>query len=267
MSAPGTPLVPEHLTPHDLVAYFRCPHEMELLRARHARSMTGQLGTVRTPPDVVPLRHSPLPPLPIGGTQVMEGRIDVAETDRLIYEDPGEEGLPVLFPPERVALDPRFPNGHANLIDAEFGLSGRPDLVIERGDGTLVPVEYKETHLFLGFHEAHGRGFDTVQSIAECRLVEAAFGRRPRSGIVLYGDARGAGLHEGWVEVRYGDSEESWLRAALAMIRSDSVRAPVPGERNCRNCEPNAEGLCRYAGARPENPVGPLSLPLLPARL
>jgi hypothetical protein len=244
---------PEHLTPHDLVTYFRCPHEMELAHAAKARGVSGALGPVRTPDDVVPLRHSPLY-APLGHLTVNEGRLDVGPRDRLVYEDEGEDDLPVLFPPERVALDPRFRTGPGNLVDPELGFAGRPDLIIERADGTLVPVEYKATHLFVGYHEAHGRYFDTVQAIAECRLVHVAFGRRPTHGIVLYGDQAGGGAREGWVEIPYGDDAEHWLRSALAQIRSDSVRAPVPAERNCGGCEPNADGLCRYAAARYEGP-------------
>jgi len=254
MLAPLAAPALEHLTPHDLVTYFRCPYEMELVRATHSERLTGKPGTVRTPADVVPLRHSPMFPPPLGHLTVNEGRLDVGDRDRLIYEDPGEDDLPMLFPTERIQLDTRFTNGHSTLIDAELGLAGRPDLVIERADGGIVPVEYKETHLFVGYHEAHGRLFDTVQAIAECRLAHVTFGRRPARGIVLYGDARGGGEHEGWVEIPYGDAEEHWLRAVLRQIRDDPVRAPVPAERNCAGCEPNGNGQCRFAAARYEGP-------------
>jgi hypothetical protein len=251
MQAPAPALALEHLTPHDLVSYFRCPHEMELGRSAHVQARTGTPGPVRTPADVVPLRHSPLFPPPLGHLVVNEGRMDVFDQDQLVYEDPGEDDLPMLFPSERIRLDPRFPDGHANLVDAEWGIAGRPDLVIRKGDGGFFPVEYKETHLFVGYHEAHGRLFDTVQAIAECRLVEVAFGRRPPYGVVLYGDRAGDGLHEGWVQIPYGDAEASWLKVALGQIRADGVRAPVPAERNCAGCGPNADGLCRFAAARP----------------
>ena len=246
---PGPTL--EHLTPHDLVTYFRCPHEMELARAHRGHPNGGPAPAVRTPADVVPLHHSPLFAPPLGRAAVYEGRLDVADRDRLVYEDPGEDDLPVLFRPEQVRLDPRYANGHSTLVDTEWGLAGRPDWVIERADGSFVPVEYKSTHLFVGFHEAHGRPFDTVQAVAECRLVEVAFGHRPPFGLVLYGDAAGSGQHEGWVQVPYGEAEERWLRVALAQVRADSVRAPVPAERNCVSCSPNAAGYCRYAAARP----------------
>lgn len=256
MLAPIAAPALEHLTPHDLVTYFRCPHEMELARVHRGHPVGGTVAPVRTPADVVPLRHSPMFAPPAGHLVVNEGRLDVSPHDRLVYEDPGEDDLPMLFPPEQVQLDPRFANGHPTLLDAAWGFAGRPDLVIQRADGSLVPVEYKETHLFVGYHEAHGRLFDTVQAVAECRLVEVAFGRRPPFGIVLYGDASGSGLREGWVQVPYGEAEERWLEVALAQVRSDPTRAPVPAERNCASCEPNALGLCRFAAARPGNGDG-----------
>jgi hypothetical protein len=254
MLAPPLAVPAEHLTPHDLVAYFRCPHEMELEKARKARSADGSLGAVHTPPNVVPLRHSPLLAPPLGAVRVNPGRLAFAPGARLVYQDDGEDDLPVLFAPEQVHLDPRFRLAPQNLVDPSLGLAGRPDLVVALGEDGVVPLEYKATHLFSGYHEAHGRLFDTVQVIAQCRLVEAAFGRRPPYGIVLYGDASGDGLHEGWVEVPYGDAEAGWLRYALAQVRGDAVRAPVPAERNCGGCEPNGEGLCRYAAARYEGP-------------
>jgi hypothetical protein len=252
MLAPPVAAVAEHLTPHDLVAYFRCPHEMELEKVR--RGSNGSVVTVRTPPDVVPLRHSPLLSPPLGAVRVNPGRIAFGPGDRLVYRDDGEDDLPFLFAPEQVQLDPRFRSGAENLTAPALGLTGRPDLVVALAGGALVPVEYKSTHLFFAYHEAHGRLFDTVQAVAQAALVEAAFGRRPPYGVVLYGDAADDGLHEGWVEVPYGEAEAAWLRYALAQVRGDPVRAPVPAERNCGGCEPNSAGLCRYAASRYEGP-------------
>ncbi|MCI4317570.1 MAG: hypothetical protein L3J96_03450, partial [Thermoplasmata archaeon] len=206
---------PEHLTPHDLVTYSRCPHEMELTRARRASLHSGVLTTACTPADVVPTRHSPLFSPPTAHLVVNEGPLDVFAGDRLIYVDEGEEGVPMLFPPEQIQPDPLLRRHGINLIDDELGLSGRPDLVIRRADGSVFPVEYKATHLFIGLHEAHlethGRSFDVLQSIAECRLLQAALGVRPKFGVVWYGDQSGSGEHEGWVQVPYGDPEEHWL--------------------------------------------------------
>lgn len=248
---PGIGLSPlEHLTPHDLVTYSRCPYEMELLHAHRATVGPGRNGFPRTPPDVIPLRHSPLFPPPTGGVQINDGRLDVSPADRLVYEDVGETGLPMLFPADQVELDARFQPPHSTLLDPAFGISGRPDFVVRQSTGDLVPVEYKSTHLFVGYHESHGRTFDVIQSIAECRLVHATFGRRPKYGLVLYGDVAGEGEHEGWVQVPYGDVAEGWLKAALFQIRTDATRAPAPAERVCSSCGPNREGLCRFSATR-----------------
>ena len=245
---------PEHLTPHDLVTYSRCPHEMELIHSRHASFITGQPVQARTPLDVIPLRHSPLFTPPNLGGIVNDGCLDIAQEDRLVYEDEGERDLPILFGEGQVQLDPRYRAPNSTLIDRAIGLSGRPDYVILRENAEYVPVEYKSTHLFVGYHESHGRMFDMIQAIAECRLVHAAFGRRPSHGIILYGDVAGNGLHEGWIQIPYGDAEERWLQAAILQIQADGTRAPVPVERNCISCSPNREGLCRYAVAHPVDP-------------
>jgi hypothetical protein len=243
----------EHLTPHDLVTYSRCPHEMELAHARHRSLLSGTESLPRTPADVVPLRHSPLFTPLATGVEVVEGRLDVDARDRLIYVDEGEENLPVLFAPEQTAIDPRFRlPGSRTLIDRELGLAGRPDWIVRRVDGALVPIEYKSTHLFSTFHDPHGRPFDHIQAIAECRLVHATWGERPPFGLVLYGDQSGDGQHEGWVRVPYGEPAEHWLRASLALVRADRTRAPVPAERTCSGCGPNREGLCRFAACRPD---------------
>src|SRR4029077_3021396 len=105
----------EHLNPHDLVTYSRCPHEMELTRARRASVHSGLPTSVCTPPDVVPIRHSPLFLPPTGHLVVNEGPVDVFAGDRLIYSDENEEGIPVLFPPDQVLPEPQLRRHGANL--------------------------------------------------------------------------------------------------------------------------------------------------------
>jgi hypothetical protein len=249
MAAVALPTL-EHLTPHDLVTYSRCPHEMELHRSERASQLAGTPVAPKTPPGTHPERTSPLFSPPLHSVQVFEGRIDFGPLDRLVYVDAGERGLPVLFSPEQTQPDPKLAGRNGTLVDDELGFAGRPDFVVRRVDGDLVPVEYNATHLFHDVHGFHGRTFDTIQAIAECRLVHASTGHRPSHGIILYGDTGGAGAREGWVEVAYGPSEEHWLRAALTQIRSDRVRAPVPAERNCATCEPNGLGRCSYAAQR-----------------
>ena len=244
----------EHLTPHDLVTYSRCPYEMEAARAERASVHSATPIAPCTPTAVIPEHHSPLFAPPLSHVRVMDGRLDLTGRETLIYLDDGEDDLPVLFPPEHVRLDPRFREHAGNLYDDEWGLSGRPDFVVLTPEGGLYPIEYKSTHLFTGYHESHGRTFDTIQAIAECRLVHAVTGRRPSYGLVLYGDVSGDGTHEGWVQIQYGEAEEHWLKAALTQIRNDRTRAPVPAERNCAGCEVNARGACRFAAARYEGP-------------
>lgn len=239
----------EHLSPHDLVTYFRCPHEMELHRAQHLSWRTGKLIQPLTPLDATPQSHSPLGLPPFGHLVATEGRLDVFSGDQLIYEDPDESGLPMIFPPDANHSHLFLKDHGATLVDAAWGLSGRPDLVVRHKNGEVTPVEYKETHLFSNLYELHGRNFDFLQALAECRLVEATWGVRPKAGIVYYGDTAGGGRREGWVVVPYGDTERAWLERALTTIRADRVRAPVPNERNCPSCEPNRDGLCKFTRA------------------
>ena len=244
---PGPIVAVEHLSPHDLVTYYRCPHEMELHRAQHLSWRTGQLMVPLTPSGTTPGAHSPLPPPPGETSQAQPGRLIVGPHDRLLYQDPDESGLPILFPPEQSHAHSFVRQHGSTLMDRDWGLSGRPDLVVRRGDGQLFPVEYKETHLWEGYMEHHGRFFDILQVIAECRLVETTWGSAPRFGVVYYGDSAGGGEREGYVEVPYGDAQRNWLQRSLAQIRADRIRAPVPADRNCQHCEPNRDGLCRYA--------------------
>lgn len=240
----------EHLSPHDVVTYFRCPFEMEVEHFR--RHHPGLAVVTRTPADVVPLRHSALAPPPGAQLPIENGRLDIFPADRLVYEDSEEEGLPILFPPEQVTPEPRLHVHGLTLVDEELGVTGRPDFVLRRASGALVPVEYKATHPFHGLHETHGRAFDVIQLFLECRLVEAATGLRPASGILFYGDQAGDGAHEGFVEIPYGPGGDAWVRGALRQVRDDSIRAPVPAERNCARCAVHRDGLCRFA-------VGPYS--------
>ena len=237
----------EHLSPHDIVTYFRCPHEMELHRAQHLSWRTGQAVLPLTPTGTPPSGHSPLTAPPGESANAQPGRLIIGVHDLLLYQDPDESGLPILFPPEQSHAHAFVRQHGATLMDPSWGLSGRPDLVVRRGDGQVFPVEYKETHLWEGYHEAHGRFFDVLQAIAECRLVEAVWGAAPRFGVVYYGDAAGGGEREGWIEVPYGAPQRDWLQAAMTLIRADRIRAAVPAERNCEHCEPNRDGLCRYA--------------------
>ncbi len=251
--APGEAIPLEHLSPHDLVTYFRCPHEMELHRSQHLSWRTGAPLAPRTPSGTVPLSHSPLFPPPVGDPRPVHGRLDVGPQDTLVYQDPDEPALPFLFPAERSHAHAFLRDHSATLEDRAWALSGRPDYVVRRPDGHFFPVEYKETHLFEDYPRHHGRFFDFLQVLAECRLVEATWGVAPVSGLVYYGDSSGGGEREGWVEVPYAGAPRAWLQTALKLIRADPVRAPVPQEGNCGHCEPNRDGLCAYPKVRFED--------------
>jgi hypothetical protein len=240
----------EHLTPHDLVTYYRCPHEMELVHVQRASQRDGGPASPRTPRDVVPLHRSPLVEPPHVNAAVNGGRFDVFPQDSVVYQDEGEDDLPMLFASNQMRIESRFLTHNRNLIDEELGLSGRPDLVVLRADHSYAPIEYKSTHPFHGLHATHGRAFDIIQVLAECRLVAATVGSLPRRGYLIYGDAAGNGQHEGWIEVPYGPAEDAWITGAVRSIRADTVRAPVPHETNCATCAPHRDGLCPYAAAR-----------------
>lgn len=235
----------DHLTPHDLVTYSRCPHEMELTRLRSAPDVGILPAAVAQSKRAE--RTSPLLLPPLTHVSSHEGRIDLSPEDLLVYVDEHERGLPILFAPECIRLDPTLTRHGPNLVDGELRLIGRPDFVILRTDGNFVPIEYKATHLFPGHFGFHGRTFDVIQAIAECRLVQAVTGRTPPLGIVLYGDTFGSGDHEGWIEVPYTETEEHWLKYAVRQVRGDTERPPVPHERNCYSCQPNRDGLCQFS--------------------
>ncbi|MGA7924102.1 MAG: hypothetical protein WCA77_09015, partial [Thermoplasmata archaeon] len=247
MAATILRVIPEHLTPHDLVTYSRCPHEMELTHRHAAVVRPGDPAVEPEERDKRPGHHSLLFPPPLNHVTVFEGRLDLRPTDVLVYADEGEHGLPVMFAPEQIRTDPAFTVHGANLFDDELRLSGRPDFIVRRSALEVFPIEYKATHLFPGIRGFHGRTFDIIQVIVECRLVHAASGVRPYRGVLLYGDAAGSGDHEGWMEVEYGPAEENWLHYALQTIRSDEERAPIPSVNNCLNCSPNRLNLCHYA--------------------
>src|SRR3990170_4144092 len=71
-----------------------------------------------------------------------------------------------------------------SLYDPVFDLAGRPDYLVDQGD-TLIPVEVKSGRAPAGPRLSH-----RMQLAAYCRLVEAAYARRPTPGILQYADRR-----------------------------------------------------------------------------
>lgn len=111
------------------------------------------------------------------------------------------------------------------LYDAMLDLAGRPDYLVATRHG-LVPVEAKSGRAPLQPHESH-----VLQLAAYCRLVQAAFDRRPGQGILKYADRA--------LAVEYTPGLEARLLDELAEMRRAELRAPdrshhSPGR--CRGC-------------------------------
>ena len=66
------------------------------------------------------------------------------------------------------------------LYDAELGLVGKPDYLVEVG-GQVIPVEVKSTPVTTAPYDAH-----IFQLAAYCLLVQRHFGERPAYGILHY---------------------------------------------------------------------------------
>ena len=69
------------------------------------------------------------------------------------------------------------------LVSARFGISGRPDLLIDTGDG-MVPVELK--HSTRAPRGPHPHDSHRAQLLVYCLLVEENFRVRVPYGIVRY---------------------------------------------------------------------------------
>ena len=66
------------------------------------------------------------------------------------------------------------------LYDAEVGLTGKPDYLIQR-DGRLIPAEVKSSYAPRTPYDSH-----IMQLAAYCVLVEREFGERPPFGLLRY---------------------------------------------------------------------------------
>jgi CRISPR-associated exonuclease Cas4 len=69
------------------------------------------------------------------------------------------------------------------LVSRRYGLSGKPDYIIERG-GRQIPVELKP-----GRRAAEPYESDLMQLAAYCLLIEEADGAAPPYGILRYAEA------------------------------------------------------------------------------
>jgi CRISPR-associated exonuclease Cas4 len=66
------------------------------------------------------------------------------------------------------------------LYDAELGLVGKPDYLVETG-GQVIPVEVKSSPVTTAPYDAH-----IFQLAAYCLLVQRHYGKRPSHGILHY---------------------------------------------------------------------------------
>ncbi|MDI6696355.1 MAG: CRISPR-associated protein Cas4 [Anaerolineales bacterium] len=66
------------------------------------------------------------------------------------------------------------------LYDAELGLTGKPDYLVESG-GKIIPVEVKSSRIGSAPYDAH-----IFQLAAYCMLVHRHYGKRPPYGILHY---------------------------------------------------------------------------------
>lgn len=66
------------------------------------------------------------------------------------------------------------------LYDAEIGLTGKPDYLVEQGD-EIIPVEVKSGKIGSAPYDTH-----IYQLAAYCLLVEQLMGKRPSHGVLHY---------------------------------------------------------------------------------
>jgi CRISPR-associated exonuclease Cas4 len=112
------------------------------------------------------------------------------------------------------------------LYDAEFGLVGKPDYLVETG-GQIVPVEVKSSYVSDAPYDAH-----IFQLAAYCLLVHRHFGKRPVYGILHYPNRTYA--------IDYTTALEAELIELLAEIHAQDKQKDVPrshdSARRCSRC-------------------------------
>jgi CRISPR-associated exonuclease Cas4 len=112
------------------------------------------------------------------------------------------------------------------LFDAELGLTGKPDYLVEQND-RLIPVEVKSGRTPAAPYDSH-----IFQVAAYCLLVEKTYGKRPPYGLLHYPNRDFA--------VDYTRELESELLDLLAEMRRDERRGEVPrshdDQRRCVRC-------------------------------
>lgn len=101
------------------------------------------------------------------------------------------------------------------LVAPRLGLVGRPDYLLEDGDGTPIPVEVKTRPAPPQPYASH-----VMQVVAYCALVAETSGIRPNRGIIQYADRSFA--------VTFTPALEQQLHDLLHMMRRDRTQDNVP---------------------------------------
>ena len=111
------------------------------------------------------------------------------------------------------------------LYDRALGLTGRPDYLIERADGAMIPVEVKSAPAPAEPYPGH-----IMQLAAYCLLVQGVYGVRPPHGVIQYRDKA--------FTVHFSRTLE---REALALLREMRAYGQAPDVRrsheNWRRCQ------------------------------
>lgn len=123
----------------------------------------------------------------------------------------------------------KFRQVESPLYDPVTDLTGRPDYIVDSGDG-LVPVEVKSGHSPLNPYPSH-----IFQLAAYCLLVQAAYGKRPPYGMLRYADKTFA--------VTYDSKLENDLLDILAEMRRSEKRSPDRSHESVQRC-----AACGYRG-------------------
>ncbi len=100
------------------------------------------------------------------------------------------------------------------LYDAEWGLTGKPDYLVEQGR-LVIPVEVKSNHIGAAPYDSH-----VYQLAAYCRLVEVKYGVRPSHGILHYPNRTFA--------IDYTPALEGALLALMDEMRASERRKDLP---------------------------------------
>jgi CRISPR-associated exonuclease Cas4 len=113
------------------------------------------------------------------------------------------------------------------LVSAELGLTGHPDYLVARPDGSLTPVEVKSSAAPAEPYSSH-----VMQLAAYCLLVEEVYGVRPSHGILQYRDRAFA--------IAYTSEMEEELLNLLNDMQQDRHEADVDRDhdepRRCARC-------------------------------